>query len=228
MSRPADRIRGIIFDLDGTLYESPDFAATIQDAAAGYIAGLRGIVQTEAHQLMAASRCTIAEDTGYIPTLSAVCTALGGTVSDLHAFFESRLQPEAYLVRDTRVTALLVNLSQRMPLYLFTNNNRTLTNRIIDHLGLNGLFRHIFTIDDNWKAKPDQGALDLVLAVTGLKPSQALFVGDRYDVDLRLPEQQGCPVYLSQNIEQLLRLEEILGQEIPRNTSWGYIYSAGG
>jgi putative hydrolase of the HAD superfamily len=219
MTRPAHRIRGIIFDLDGTLYESPGFAATIQDAAAGYVAELKGLVPTDAHQLVAASRCAIAENTGYIPTLSAVCTALGGTVNDLHAFFERRLQPEAYLVRDPRVIALLENLSQRMPLYIFTNNNRTLTIRIIDHLGLNGLFGHIFTIDDYWKAKPDQGALDLVLAVTGLKPSQALFVGDRYDVDLRLPEQQGCPVYLSQNIEQLLRLEEILGPEIPRSTS---------
>jgi len=57
--------------------------------------------------------------------------------------------------------------------------------------------------------------LDLVLAEAGLKPSQALFVGDRYDVDLRLAEQRGCPVYLSQTVEQLLRLEGILGPEKP-------------
>jgi len=41
-------------------------------------------------------------------------------------------------------------------------------------------------------------------------PAEALFVGDRYDVDLRLPEQRGCPVYLSRSVEQLLRLEELL------------------
>jgi len=143
MSRSSNSILGIIFDLDGTLYESPDFAATIQEASAGYIAGLRGISQSAARQLMSDSRSAMAEDTGYIPTLSAVCTALGGTVRDLHAFFEMRLQPEAHLVRDLRVIALLENLAQRMTLYLFTNNNRTLTNRIIVHLGLNGLFRHI-------------------------------------------------------------------------------------
>ena len=78
-------------------------------------------------------------------------------------------------------------------------------------MGLRGLFRRIYAIDDTWKAKPDESMLDRILAEAGLKPSEALFVGDRYDVDLRLPEQRGCPVYLSQSVEQLLRLEVVLG-----------------
>jgi putative hydrolase of the HAD superfamily len=211
MSLTANRIRGIIFDLDGTLYVSPDFAAAIQDAAAGYIAGLRGITPDLAEQLMAAARSLLAEETGAVPTLSAICTRLGGNVRDLHTFFEGCLRPETCLTRDDRVIDLLERLAGRIPLYLFTNNNRTLTTRIIDHLGMNGLFRRIYAIDDTWNAKPDDGMLDRILADAGLKPAQALFVGDRYDVDLRLPEQRGCPVYLSQSVEQLLRLEDILG-----------------
>ena len=207
----ANRIRGIIFDLDGTLYVSPAFADTIQDAAAGYIAELRGITPGLANQLMAAVRSLLAEETGAVPTLSAICTRLGGNVRDLHTFFEGCLRPEAFLTRDERVIALLERLAHRIPLYLFTNNNRGLTTRIIDYLGLNGLFRRIYTIDDTWKAKPDEEMLDCILADAELMPAQALFVGDRYDVDLRLPEQRGCPVYLSQSVEQLLRLEDILG-----------------
>ncbi|MBL0224345.1 MAG: HAD family hydrolase [Geobacteraceae bacterium] len=211
MSLPAHEIRGIIFDLDGTLYVSPDFAAAIQEAAAAYVAGLKGIVPGQAERLMAATRTLLTEETGGVPTLSAVCIRLGGNVRDLHTFFQERLRPEACLDRNEQVIALLEGFAQRFPLYLFTNNNRGLTKRIIDCLGLNGLFRRIYAIDDTWKAKPDEGMLDRILADTGLKPSEALFVGDRYDVDLRLPEQRGCPVYLSQSIEQLLRLEEILG-----------------
>jgi putative hydrolase of the HAD superfamily len=210
MSQQANRIRGIIFDLDGTLYVSPDFADTIQDAATGYVAGLRGIPPGQAGQLMATTRGLLTEATGAVPTLSAVCTNLGGNVRDLHTFFEGCLRPEAYLIRDERVISLLENLAQHMPLYLLTNNNRALTTRIIDYLGLNGLFRHIYTIDDTWKGKPDEDILDRILAEAGLRPSEALFVGDRYDVDLRLPEQRGCPVYLSQSVEQLLQLEEFL------------------
>jgi putative hydrolase of the HAD superfamily len=104
----------------------------------------------------------------------------------------------------------MINLAKSRPLYLFTNNNRALTTRIIDLLGISDVFRRIYTIDDTWKGKPDEGALDRILEETGLQASQALFVGDRYDTDLRLPEQRGCPVYLSQSIEQLLRLEDHL------------------
>ena len=210
MPRPTKRIRGIIFDLDGTLYVSPAFAATIQDSACSYIAGLKGIATDQACRLLATTRRLLKEETDAVPTLSAVCSKLGGNVRDLHAIFTAYLRPEAYLTRDERVVALLKRLEKSIPLYLFTNNNRELTTRIIGILGLNGLFRHIYTIDDTWHGKPDEGLLDRILAEAGLMPSEALFVGDRYDVDLRLPEQRGCPVYLSQSVEQLLRLEEIL------------------
>lgn len=205
------RIRGIIFDLDGTLYVSSEFADTIQDAACTYIAGLKEITADQANSLLATTRRLLKEETDEVPTLSAVCTRIGGNIRDLHTFFTGRLLPEAYLTRDERVVALLERLARHIPLYLFTNNNRCLTTRIIDILGLNRMFRHIYTIDDTWHGKPDEALLGRILADAGLRPSEALFVGDRYDVDLRLPEQLGCPVYLSQSIEQLLRLEEILG-----------------
>jgi putative hydrolase of the HAD superfamily len=203
-------IRGIVFDLDGTLYVSEPFGATIKEVAAGYIAALKGISGDEARSLMAAARSRLSEAHGITPTLSAVCIELGGTIRDLHAVFEAQLHPESYLMRDERVIALLERLSRRYELCLYTNNNRALTIRIISYLGLEGLFRHIFAIDDRWLAKPDEGMLELVLNQMGLAPVEALFVGDRYDVDLRLPEQRGCPVYLSQGVEQLLRLEELL------------------
>ena len=203
-------IRGIVFDLDGTLYVSEPFAATIQEAAVGYISALKGISGNEARSLMAVARTRLSEAHGITPTLSAVSIELGGSIRDLHAVFEAQLSPESYLARDERVIALLERLSQRFELCVYTNNNRALTIRIIAYLGLGGLFRHIFAIDDRWHAKPDEGMLELVLNRLGLAHTEALFVGDRYDVDLRLPEQRGCPVYLSQNVEQLLRLEGLL------------------
>jgi putative hydrolase of the HAD superfamily len=210
MLQQPNRVRGIIFDLDGTLYVAPDFADTIQNAACSYIAGLKGIATDQACNLLATARGILKEETDEVPTLSAVCRRLGGNVQALHAFFTEALKPEAYLVRDDRVVTLLERIEQSIPLYLFTNNNRVLTTRILHILGLKGLFRHIYTIDDTWRGKPDEAMLGRILAEAELTPSEALFVGDRYDVDLRLPEQRGCPVYLSQSIEQLLRLEELL------------------
>ena len=203
-------IRGIVFDLDGTLYVCDRFAAEIQDAAAAYIAGLKRISQPEAGLLMAATRLRLMEESGTVQTISAVCRELGGSVQELHRYFEQNLRPEAYLVRDERVIRLLERLGEQFSLYIYTNNNRALTARIMNYLGLDGLVSNIFTINDTWVGKPDEGMVNRVLSETGLSPAEALFVGDRYDVDLRVPEQLGCPVYLSQNLEQLLRLEKFL------------------
>ena len=204
-------IRDIVFDPDGTLYVSLPFAATIQEQSALYLGTVMGMGADEAQVLIDATRARLSEESGTVQTLSAVCTTLGGSVRDLHAWFEQRLRPEAHLVRDERVIDLLSRLGQRFNLYIYTNNNRALTIRILQYLGLDGAFSHIFAIDDAWRAKPDEGMLEQILAAIGHPPAEVLFVGDRYDVDLRLPEQKGCPVFLSQNVEQLLRLDTLLG-----------------
>ncbi|MDD2270611.1 MAG: HAD family hydrolase [Desulfuromonadaceae bacterium] len=208
-------IRAIVFDLDGTLYVCDRFAAEIHDASAAYIAGLMGISQDEATHLMAATRARLTEASGTVQTISAVCVELGGDVQELHNFFVYNLRPETYLVRDERVITLLGDLAKQIPLYIYTNNNRVLTTRIITYLGLDRALRATFTIDDTWRAKPDEEMVKKIVAEIGLPPNNVLFVGDRYDVDLRVPEQLGCPVYLSQSLEQLLRLKELLTPSFP-------------
>lgn len=205
-------IKGVVFDLDGTLYVCDRYAAEIQAAAVGYIAALMRISSAEAGLIMAATRLRLTEESGTVQTISAVCTELGGNLPDLHRFFGHNLQPENYLVPDERVIRLLERLAEKFILAIYTNNNRALTARIIDGLGLDGLVAHIFTIDDTWRGKPDEEMIHRVLAALKLSPEEALFVGDRYDVDLRVPEQLGCPVYLSQHLEQLLRLEELISR----------------
>jgi putative hydrolase of the HAD superfamily len=108
------------------------------------------------------------------------------------------------------VVGLLERLAKKFSLAIYTNNNRAMTTRIMNCLGLDSFVGTIFTIDDTWRGKPDEEMVRRVLATLTLSPEEALFVGDRYDVDLRVPEQLGCPVYLSQRLEQLLRLEELL------------------
>ena len=215
---PSSEIRAIVFDLDGTLYVCDRFAAEIQDASAAYIARLKGISPEDAMLLMAATRSRLTEASGTVQTISAVCKELGGSVPELHRFFAANLRPEAYLVRDERVIRLLERLAGQFSLYIYTNNNRVLTARIMDYLGLDRAVHGVFTIDDSWRGKPDEGMVRRVLEAIGCAPHEALFVGDHYDVDLRVPEQLGCPVYLSQTLEQLLRLEELITRSFPADT----------
>lgn len=206
----AHGIRAIVFDLDGTLYVSDEFAASIQQEAASYLAGALGTSLGETRKTMAETRRRLTEEQGGVATLSGVCGSLGGSVAEMHAFFREKLAPESFLTRDQRVVDLLGRLRTRFKIYLYTNNNRALSEKITQILGIDSCFDGMFTIDDDWKAKPDSEKLDRILGKIGVRPGEALFVGDRYDVDLQVPEKLGCPVYLSQSVDQLLLLNRLL------------------
>jgi len=207
-------IRAIVFDLDGTLYVSDEFAAEIKAAAASYLTGVLGTGLNEARRAMAETRERLKDRQEGAATLSRVCTLLGGSVKEMHAFFCEGLEPESFLTRDQRVIDLLERLQERFALYLYTNNSRGLSGRITRILGIEGCFAGMFTIDDDWRAKPDGEKLERILREIGMRPSETLFVGDRYDVDLQVPEEMGCPVYLSRSVAQFLMLEQLLNDDV--------------
>lgn len=202
-----ERLRAIVFDLDGTLYQDDRLGEEVNQAACRYVAQLKGVTPEEAGALLQKARDS---QIGPGRTLSRAVLAMGGTLPELHRRMSREVHPEALLVPDPRVTELLERLGRRFELHLYTNNNRELSARIMAQIAVTGLFRRIFTIEDTWLPKPDQVALKRMLEEIGKNPDETLFVGDRYGVDLALPESLGCPVFESRTIEELLGLAQLL------------------
>ncbi len=199
-------IRAIVFDLDGTLYANIAFSREIARSFARYIGALKGIDEEAALSLVKETRAELSAASGLEAPLSAACIKLGGDLKEVHRHMAGEIAPERFLARDDRVIELLKRLKARYDLLLYTNNNRSLTGRIVAILGFEELFREIVTIEDGWRAKPASSVLDRVLALAGVPPGECLFVGDRYDIDLRLPALRGCPVLLVTSVEELLQL----------------------
>lgn len=208
MNREA--IKAIIFDLDGTLYVSDAFEHAVWESVSRYAGELLGIPSEEAGQQIKELRQRLTEERGTLQTLAVAIEVLGGTVPEMHRRFAEELEPQQYIQPDPRVKPLLDQLGERYTSWLLTNNNQTLTNKILACLGLEQNFDRIITINDTWRPKPDQSVLDQVLSDLGLPPEAVLFVGDRYDIDLRLPKQQGCPVLLTKTIDELIQLEALI------------------
>jgi putative hydrolase of the HAD superfamily len=190
-----DDVKAIIFDLDGTLYSSDALAEEIKDSAGRYIASLKGIAVSDACSLIEDTRKKLSGLSGMDTTLSATCLELGGDIHHLHAHFAAEVNPEHFLRHDEKLEKLLEGLEKKFDLYIYTNNNRNLCGRIMESLGISGRFREVFTIEDFWRPKPEMSALENIFARTGRFPAECLFVGDRYDIDLRLPASLGCPVF---------------------------------
>lgn len=206
------KIRAGIFDLDGTLYFGDSLPREIARVAARYMGELKGVDPGSAWELIRATRKRKSVEEGVEASLSTACMTLGGDLHILHSRFSEEIDPELFLTADERVTSTLEALAAEFPLYIYTNNNISLTARIMETLGVTHLFNKVFTIENFWIPKPDPEVLSSIITDTGSAPSECLFAGDRYDIDLRLPEQMGAAVHLVRSVEDFLALNKFLSR----------------
>ena len=209
MSEP---LRALLFDLDGTLYVNRELGREIHLSACRTIGALKGVTLSRAELLVKETKERLTTELGYRVSLTRTCTELGADIRELHRRFCQEITPEEFLRQDPRVVELLRRLGRRFELYLYTNNNRCLTERILGLLGLDGLFRRVYSIEDSWRPKPDREVLEEMLREIDCPAAACLFVGDRYDVDLLLPRTVGARVFFSTTVEELLTVETITGR----------------
>ena len=199
-------LKAIVFDLDGTLYQEDRLGLQVSQSAIDYVADLKRLTPAEAEELLEKTRA--ADEEG--GTLSRAVVALGGTLQEMHRRFAADCTPEILLKPDRRVQELLQLLGTRFQLHIYTNNNRDLSGRIMEQIGVTGLLQQVITIEDYWLPKPDRGVIAEILSKIGCRPSETLFVGDRYEVDLKVPEEMGCAVFEITTIEELLTLADLV------------------
>ncbi|HJV34153.1 HAD family hydrolase [Geomonas sp.] len=202
-----DGLKALVFDLDGTLYQNERMGEQVNLAACNYIASLKGVSVEEADSMLREARYRMAGSGG---TLSRAVESLGGNLRGLHQQLSQDVHPEGVLTVDPRVTAMLRALATRFAVHIYTNNNRSLSARIMKEIGVVGLFGKVFTIEDYWHPKPDQDALLGILEAIACRPEETLFVGDRFEVDLALPAKLGCRIYEACTADQLLELSRLV------------------
>lgn len=203
-------VRSIVFDLDGTLYDHPGVAREIQSAAAQLVGRARGVTAKKGQALIDGARRRLTEILEEEPTLTRTCMEMGIEVPELHQAFQQDVRPERYLDNDPVLYALLDSLADLYDLYLYTNNSLPLTEKILSLLGVEDLFRHLYTIEFTWQPKPDPESLRQVLEDIGGPPESFLFVGDRQQVDLKVPETLGIPTLLVKETADLLQVHKLL------------------
>lgn len=206
-------LKSLVFDLDGTLYVNNDLGREIHLCACRYVGELKGISPAKAAELIRTTRERLSAASGIDSSLSHACLELGGDLRELHRRFAGEIEPERFLSPDERVINLLNSLERRFELSIYTNNNIALSKRIMELIGVAGIFRRVFTIEDSWRPKPDRDSLEGVYRAMGRRPSECLFIGDRFDIDLRLPAAMGSTVFLAKSVEELFPLNKILHEE---------------
>lgn len=204
-------VRSLVFDLDGTLYNSLGMEREFSRAAQLAVAQARGVTESAAEQMMRTARRRLAETLDDDPSLTRTCAELGVDIRYLHRAFQQELKPEKYLSNDPVLFALLDSLRDHGELYIYTNNNLPMTQKILALLGVEELFERLYTIELCWTPKPDLASFVRVVEDIGGPPESFLFVGDRPRIDLRLPREHGMATLLVHDTSELLQVHKLLG-----------------
>ncbi|HWI41157.1 MAG TPA: HAD family hydrolase, partial [Verrucomicrobiae bacterium] len=205
-----ESVRALVFDLDGTLYVSRPFSREIFASAQSLVSSRLGLSPQEAGDLIRRTKKEMAPEFGSEVSLTATCTHLGLTPQELHGHMSATVHPENFLEPDPRVRELLTSLSARYRVALYTNNNLSLSGRILERIGCTGIFDTVVSIEDFWHPKPYRAALEKLFRDLGVPPEECLFVGDRTDIDLKLPVEMGAQGWLVRELDDLLALDTLI------------------
>ena len=208
-----DDLRAFIFDIDSTLYTNQAYAFEQVDCQVRQFAKERGITADEARRMVADYRKKFAaEHDGSKVSLGNTLLAFGVPIEQSVQWRRELLEPADFLGRDEKLIEELKNLQQKYQLICVTNNPVLPARKTLDAIGVSEFFPEIVGLDTCFKSKPALEPFETAVerlsksARTEIKAENCLAVGDRYDMDIKLPLEMGMGGILVSGVEEVYQI----------------------
>ncbi len=213
---PSD-LRAFIFDIDSTLYTNAAYAFEQVDCQVRQFAKERGISADEARRMVADYRKKFAaEHEGSKVSLGNTLLAFGVPIEQSVQWRRELLEPADFLGRDEKLIEALKILQSKYQLICVTNNPVLPARKTLDAIGISDFFPEIVGLDTCFKSKPAlepfRTAVDWLSKAaceSGEKVISAencLAVGDRYDMDIKLPLEMGMGGIFVSGVEEVYQI----------------------
>jgi FMN phosphatase YigB (HAD superfamily) len=203
--------RGIVFDIDGTLYSDSAYGHDQVSVLIERLAEARGASVGETEKLIEETRVVLARRSGTGTTsLGNVFLALGVPIETSVEWRERLLVPERYLKPDERLKEAIRALSGDYRICAVTNNPTSIGIRTLKALGIAEFFRVVIGLEATMVSKPAPEPFLRAARELGLTPGELISVGDRFDVDLAVPLELGMGAILVDGVEDAYALPALL------------------
>lgn len=185
--------KAIIFDIDGTLYNSDEYVAEQVDVQIRYWSKLKGISTDQGRKLMEDFRREWSEKhQGKKISLGNAFTHFGIDIDTSIRWRNQLMRPEDYLSTDTKLIQALEELkAEGIKMIAVTNNPVEAARKTLKAVGIDSLIPHIVGLDTCHLSKPARPMLDKALEILSCRAEDVISIGDRYDIDLALPLEMG-------------------------------------
>jgi len=184
------RTRCILFDLDGTLYNSPGYFEKVEENIAKFVSEEISASYEDARLLLQDRRKKLG-------TLTRSLESLG---VDRVKFFESmaaRIEPSEYIAEDPMVRSTIAKLRRYgFRIGLVSNSGRPLVDKVLKALKLDqSTFDAIVTSSDA-RPKPSPEPFLMALGLLSCGRHSAIYVGDRDEAELHPAKKLGIRTIL--------------------------------
>ena len=205
-----DRVRGVIFDIDGTLYDNDTYARGQISVLVERLAQHRGEPVDQTWRSVESWRDRHQASHGVRQSIGNTFLAFGIPIETSVRWREELIHPELYLDRDERLRETLLNLSVRYALLALTNNPVSVGRRTLEVLGVEDLIPVVVGLDTTLKSKPETAPFLAAAERVGISPAELVSVGDRNDVDIEPARRIGMGAILVDNVRDVYELVHVL------------------
>ena len=208
-----ENLKTIIFDIDATLYTNHEYAQSQIDVLIKRYGKETGISEEEAQKNVKAFQKKYEEENqGKKISLGNTLKALGISIETTTLWRNELIIPENYLKKDEKLAEILLELKKKYSLICVTNNSVLPARRTLKALGIDEIISEIIGLDVSHVSKPAKEPFLMAARQTGSENDECLSVGDRFDIDLRIPMELGMGAILVDGVEDVYKLPELLGK----------------
>ena len=188
----------VLFDLDGTLYDSPDYNRYFDSEMVNIAANFLNVEPPEASRILTMRR----KEKG---TLTGAMESLGIDRQHFHELVAERINPNLYLSSDKTTREIICRLKDRgLKIGLVTNSGRELVTKILDALNLKTQYFDVIITGTDVKPKPSHEPFLLALERIACKIEETVYVGDREEAEIRPAHDVGLKtVLISREVDKV-------------------------
>ena len=188
----------LIFDIDSTLYTCPQYAHEQIDSQVRHFADINSISHDEARRMVSDFRKKWAQEhSGQKISLGNLLKNFGISIETSIEWRKKLFNPADYLKEDRELIRALTCLTSKYAVICVTNNPVEPARKTLEVIGISHLIPDIIGLDTLFLSKPAKEIFDCAIETVSRRHgknftySDCISIGDRYDIDLKLPLELG-------------------------------------
>lgn len=203
------KIKGILFDLDGVLFNSiPLWEESLDETFKQFYNIVPDPEFTKsiiARTNPGILRCLIKE---YIPECENIEKEISKTNDFLEKYFLEHMTKKIELFQEVEYVLSELRLKE-IPLVVLTNAPKIIVTKIIEEKkALTSVFTHVLTFDDVMKGKPDPEMIYKALELLQVSASDVYFIGDSLNSDGGASKAANVPfIFIDRKIEKTTKID---------------------